>query len=64
MLPLTNRDVIRDSAVQLGLSHQRGAIGVLIHQHSARTCSSDERVRTCNGETQCIRMCVRACMRA
>ncbi len=28
VLPLTNRDVIRDSAVQLGLTHQRGAIGV------------------------------------
>jgi hypothetical protein len=28
MLPSTNRDVIRDSAVQLGLTHQRGAIGV------------------------------------
>jgi hypothetical protein len=27
VLPLTNRDVIRDSAVQLGLTHQRGAIG-------------------------------------
>jgi hypothetical protein len=27
VLPLTNR-VIRDSAVQLGLTHQRGAIGV------------------------------------
>jgi hypothetical protein len=25
---ITNRDVIRDSAVQLGLTHQRGAIGV------------------------------------
>ena len=28
MLPLKNRDVIRDSAVQLGLTHQRGANGV------------------------------------
>jgi hypothetical protein len=28
VLPLTNRDVIRDSAAQLGLTHQRGAIGV------------------------------------
>jgi hypothetical protein len=28
VLPLTNRDVIRDSAVQLGLTHQRGAVGV------------------------------------
>jgi hypothetical protein len=28
MLPLTNRDVIRDSAVQLGLTRQRGAICV------------------------------------
>ena len=25
VLPFTNRDVIRDSAVQLGLTHQRGA---------------------------------------
>jgi hypothetical protein len=28
VLPFTNRDVIRDSAVQLGLTHQRGANGV------------------------------------
>jgi hypothetical protein len=28
VLPFTNRDVIRDSAVQLGLTHQRGAVGV------------------------------------
>jgi hypothetical protein len=28
VLPFTNRDVIRDSAVQLGLTHQRGASGV------------------------------------
>jgi hypothetical protein len=28
VLPLKNRDVIRDSAVQLGLTHQRGANGV------------------------------------
>jgi hypothetical protein len=27
VLPFTNRDVIRDSAVQLGLTHQRGANG-------------------------------------
>jgi hypothetical protein len=32
MLPLS--DVIRDSAVQLGLTHQRGAIGV-----DSSTCS-------------------------
>jgi hypothetical protein len=30
VLPLMNRDVIRDSAVQLGWTHQRGAIGVLV----------------------------------
>jgi hypothetical protein len=34
VLPLKNRDVIRDSAVQLGLTHQRGAIGV-----DSPTCS-------------------------
>jgi hypothetical protein len=28
VLPFTNRDVIRDSAVQLGLTHQHGANGV------------------------------------
>jgi hypothetical protein len=28
VFPFTNRDVIRDSAVQLGLTHQRGANGV------------------------------------
>jgi hypothetical protein len=28
VLPFTNRDVIRDSAVQLVLTHQRGAMSV------------------------------------
>jgi hypothetical protein len=67
MLPLTNRDVIRDSAVQLGLSHQRGAIGVLIHQLVpvpvvVMNVCGPVTVKHSASVCACVRACVRECV--
>jgi hypothetical protein len=49
VLPFTNRDVIRDSAVQLGLTHQRGANGV-----SGVRGLAPVRSRACRESDECI----------